>query len=77
MTYHKDIDGIVDDGILKNLDRIKIYPITITSEEGLTKEIARISNLSMALGYINPQKVGDLFDMALGGFAGKELYGIG
>jgi hypothetical protein len=50
-TYHKDIDGIVDEGILGNLDKIKIYPITITSEEGLAKEIARIANLSMALGY--------------------------
>ena len=50
-TYHKEIDGIVDEGILGNLDKIKIYPITITSEEGLAKEIARIANLSMALGY--------------------------
>ena len=49
--YHKDIDGIVDEEILDNLDRIKIYPTTITSEEGLAKEIARIANLSMALGY--------------------------
>jgi hypothetical protein len=49
--YHKEIDGIVDEGILGNLDKIKIYPITITSEEGLAKEIARIANLSMALGY--------------------------
>jgi hypothetical protein len=50
-TYHKEIDGIVDEGILGNLDKIKIYPITIISEEGLAKEIARIANLSMALGY--------------------------
>jgi hypothetical protein len=33
------------------LDKIKIYPITIISEEGLAKEIARIANLSTALGY--------------------------
>jgi hypothetical protein len=50
-TCHKEIDGIVDEGILENMDKIKIYPITITSEEGLAKEIARIANLSMALGY--------------------------
>jgi hypothetical protein len=50
-TYHKDIDGTVDEGILGNLDKIKIYPIRITSEEELAKEIARIAILSMALGY--------------------------
>jgi len=50
-TYHKDIDGIVDEGILTNLDKIKIYPITISSEHELAKEIARIAVLSMALGY--------------------------
>ncbi len=49
--HHKDIDGIVDEGILANLDKIKIYPITISSEAELAKEIARIANLSMALGY--------------------------
>ncbi len=50
-TYHKEIDGIVNEGILDNLDKIKIYPITITSEDELAKEIARIAGLSMALGY--------------------------
>jgi hypothetical protein len=50
-TYHKDTDGIVDEGILTNLDKIKIYPITISSEHELAKEIARIAVLSMALGY--------------------------
>ena len=50
-TYHKDIDGIVDEGILNNLDKIKIYPITISSEKDLAKEIVRIATLSMALGY--------------------------
>ena len=39
LTYHKDIDGIVNDGILGNLDRIKIYPIIITLDETLAKEI--------------------------------------
>jgi hypothetical protein len=36
---------------LDNLDKIKIYPIWIASEEDLAKEIARIGNLSLALGY--------------------------
>ena len=48
---HKAIDGIVNDEILENLDRIKIYSITIDSEEALAKEIARMANLSMNLGY--------------------------
>jgi hypothetical protein len=48
---HKAIDGIINDEILDNLDRIKIYSISIGSEEALAKEIARIANLSMALGY--------------------------
>ena len=33
------------------MDKIKIYPITISSEHELAKEIARIAVLSMALGY--------------------------
>jgi hypothetical protein len=37
--------------VLKNLDKIKLYAIKIDSEEDLVKEIARIANLSMKLGY--------------------------
>lgn len=48
VTYHKDIDGIIDEGILNNLDTIKVYPIRIDLEEDLAKEIA---NQAMALGY--------------------------
>jgi len=48
---HAAIDGIVDDEVLDNLDRIKTYPIKIQSEDNLVKEIARIANLSMKLGY--------------------------
>ena len=50
-NYHKDIDGIVNNEIWGNLERIKIYPINIKSEADLTKEIARIANYSMTLGY--------------------------
>jgi hypothetical protein len=49
--YHRDIDGVINDEVLNNLDKIKIYPIRIGSEEDFPKEIARIANLSMALGY--------------------------
>lgn len=49
--HHAQIDGIINDELLHNLDRIKIYPITIRSEEDLAKEITRIANLSIELGY--------------------------
>lgn len=49
--YHRDVDGVINDEVLDNLDKIKIYPIRIGSEEDLAKEVARIANLSIALGY--------------------------
>jgi hypothetical protein len=49
--YHVRIDGIINDEVLDNLHKIKIYPITIESEKDLAKEIARIANLSRELGY--------------------------
>jgi hypothetical protein len=48
---HKKIDGVINDDVMENLDRIKMYSIKITSEEDLAKEIVRIANLSMKLGY--------------------------
>jgi hypothetical protein len=49
--YHKMTDGIINDEVLKHIDKIKIYPIKIESEKDLAKEIARIANLSMKKGY--------------------------
>ena len=49
---HGKTDGVINEGILDNLEAIKFYPIEIKNEEDLAREIARISNLSMALGYI-------------------------
>jgi hypothetical protein len=48
---HDKIDGTVNDEVLHNLDKIKIYPIVIKSEQDLAREIARIANLSLVLGY--------------------------
>ena len=48
---HKTIDGIINDEVLDNVDKIKIYPIKIESENDLAKEIARIANLSLKKGY--------------------------
>ena len=49
--HHSAMDGIVKDEVLNHLERIKIYPIQIKSEDDLVREIARIANLSMKLGY--------------------------
>ncbi len=49
--HHNAMDGIVNDEALEHLERIKIYPIQIKSEDDLVREIARIANLSMKLGY--------------------------
>jgi len=49
--YHKTTDGLINDEVLDNIDRIKIYPIKINSEEDLANEIARIANLSIKKGY--------------------------
>jgi hypothetical protein len=48
---HTATDGIINDEVLYNLPLIEIYPIDIHSEEDLAKEIARIANLSINLGY--------------------------
>jgi hypothetical protein len=48
---HGAMDGAVDDEVLDHLERIKVYPIKIQSEDDLIKEIARIANLSLKLGY--------------------------
>ena len=49
--HHTAMDGIINDEVLDHLERIKIYPSQIKSEEDLVKEIARIANFSMRLGY--------------------------
>ena len=48
---HQTTDGIINDEVLDNMDRIKIYPIKIESEKDLANEIARIANLSLKKGY--------------------------
>jgi hypothetical protein len=47
---HMANDGIIDDEVMSHLDHIKIYPITIRSENDLAREVARIANLSKKLG---------------------------
>jgi hypothetical protein len=45
------VDKIVNEEVLENSDKIRLYTIPINSAEDLAKEIARMANLSMALGY--------------------------
>ncbi len=49
--HHQATDGTINGEVLDNLDQIKIYEIVIESEADLAREIARIANLAMALGY--------------------------
>lgn len=48
---HASTDGIINDEVFDNMDKIKIYPIKIRSEVDLAKQIARIANLSIQKGY--------------------------
>jgi hypothetical protein len=49
--YHSRMDGVINNEVLENLEKIRIYPIHLHSEADLAKEIARIANLTMKLGY--------------------------
>lgn len=49
--HHKTIDGVIKEGVLENVDAIRICPIAIRSEVDFANQIARIANLSMTLGY--------------------------
>jgi hypothetical protein len=44
------VDGVVNDEVMESLEKIKVYPVKIESEENPAREIARVANLSMALG---------------------------
>lgn len=48
---HKILERVINDEVLDNIDKINIYHIKIESEEDLAKEIARIANLSIKIGY--------------------------
>lgn len=48
---HSTTDGMINDEVLDNIHKIKIYPIKIESEEELANEIARIANISLKKGY--------------------------
>jgi hypothetical protein len=48
--YHGANDGIIEHEVLANLEKIRIYELSIGSEKDLADAVARIANLSKALG---------------------------
>jgi hypothetical protein len=48
---HVATDGIIENEVLSNLPLVKVYPIKIESEADLAREVAKIANLSIHLGY--------------------------
>lgn len=49
--YHNALERLINDVVLDNIHRIKIYEIHVDSEADLAKEIARIANISIKKGY--------------------------
>ncbi len=49
--YHMESDGIIEGEILDNVSNIRISRITVETEDSLAREIARIANISMQLGF--------------------------
>ena len=48
---HTATDGVIEGEVLYNQPLIEVYPIDIQSEADLAREIARIANFSLKLGY--------------------------
>ena len=46
---HTKTDGIINNDVLEHIGKIRLYPITVSSEQDIAKEVARIANLSIAL----------------------------
>jgi hypothetical protein len=49
--HHLANDGIIEDEVLANSEKIEIYAITIESEADLVNEVTRIANLAKKLGH--------------------------
>lgn len=61
--YHAANDGIIEDEVLANLKKIRIYDLSIGSERELAVAVARIAHLSKALGQ-NLEREGRLMTKA-------------
>ena len=51
LEHHGLNDGIVENEITNNLDKVLLYPISIKSEDDLIRNIARIAKKAKDLGY--------------------------
>lgn len=47
---HAAMDGVVNHGVLEEWREIRVYPLAVGSEKELAREVARVANLSIALG---------------------------
>ncbi len=50
-TYHLPNDGIIEHEVPENIEKIRLYDMTINSEMDLAGAVARIANLSKTLGH--------------------------
>ncbi|MFC1867554.1 hypothetical protein ACFL0H_05410 [Thermodesulfobacteriota bacterium] len=48
--HHVTVDGIINNKVLDNLKKIRVYSIAIMTERDLATQIARIANMSLRLG---------------------------
>lgn len=51
MKHHSINDGVVEKEVAANLDRIRLYPVSIKTEEDLVVHIARIAQKAKDLGF--------------------------
>lgn len=49
--YHHILENIINDEVLDNIGKIKIFEINIESEEDLAEEISKVANISIKKGY--------------------------
>lgn len=49
--YHSATDGVINDEVLDHYHLIPIYPIVLHSEADLAREVARIANISLQIGF--------------------------
>ncbi len=58
--HHGPYDGIVENEIASNLDKVVLYPITIKNEDDLIQNIARIAQKAKDLGFKFKKGDGDM-----------------
>jgi hypothetical protein len=59
--HHSLNDGIVENEIMNNLDKVVLYPISIKNEDDLIRNIVRIAKKAKDLGYKMRKENRDMF----------------